>query len=179
MNPFAKVNLPFDRRYATTELCRGDQITKSTGTVYPFKMNRAYMVFKPAVFKALDADDIHWCEVQTHIAPHIDIVATVRLNVYTVVNGGVTSFYTEKQNSKPTMAAYRQAQMLRVPSIYNPGDLEYQCSFVAKKFDVYVLDTKVVHDVSHGEGHRSYIQLTWKTTPFSVILNRLKDLINV
>jgi len=84
MKPFAKVNLAFEQKFATIGLCRGAAVTTSTGTVHPFKMHRAFMVFKPEVFKLLRADDIHWCDVYTQIGPHIDITATVRMNVYSL-----------------------------------------------------------------------------------------------
>jgi hypothetical protein len=176
MKPFERVNVPFNRELATSEFCRGDSASTSTGTVFPFKMKKGYMIFKPRVFSILKPDTLDWCEVYDGIAPHIDVVATVRLNMYCVTNGATTTFYTTKPNPTPYMALYKQAQDRGVPSIYRREDLEFHSSFVAQKFDSYVLDTKVVHDVTLGDGHRAYIQFSWKTTPYAEVLDRLREL---
>lgn len=136
------------------------------------------IVFKPDIFKLLEADEIHWCDVYTQIAPHIDLVSTVRLNVYTITNGATTTFYDEKPSSVPVMAAYKQARESGVPSIYSLKDPEYKDSFVAQTFDCYVLNAKVVHAVNPGFGQRSFIQFTWRTRPFADVLHSLRELVD-
>lgn len=178
MTPFVKLNLPFRRDLATLERCRGAKLTESTGTVHTFKVERAYTVFKPQIFTLLQPDEIHWCDVYTQIAPHIDVVATVRLNVYTITNGATTTFYDEKPTSVPVMAAYKQARESGVPSIYSLKDLEYNSAFVAQQFDVYALNAKVVHAVNLGDGQRSFIQFTWRTRPFADIVQSLKEFVD-
>ncbi len=173
--PFIKLNIPFNREFATLERCRGELRTKSTGTVYPFVMKGAYRIFAPEVFRVLKPDAIDWCDVYTRIGPHIDIVATVRLNVYIITNGATTTFYTEKPTSKPVMAAYDQAQRLGVPSIYDINHLEYHSSFQANTYDCYLLNTKVVHDVSLGDGQRSYIQFSWWNEPYEEVVESLRQ----
>lgn len=163
---FAKIDLEFpwavrSRRGEPTTSYTPISYYKVAGYPFPFKL-----------LKAWEPDIIRWVEIvgEGIAGPHRDHGIVTSLNLYMETSAETTHFWEPKDGAIP----YRHANAT-TDNVFASKDLKLRESFIAKNGDAYLLDVSQIHSVERtDESIRRFIQLSWNTTPFGEVLDRIR-----
>jgi hypothetical protein len=122
-----------------------------------------------------NSDNVRWAEVLNPgvLYPHRDHNVSTVLNYY--ISGGedVTVFYKPKPGCEKGLTYPGK----NVANIYLFNMVEEVARFVAKPGEAYLLDVTQIHAVFKTSPEpRQFINYVWKDTPYSEMLDDIKNL---
>ena len=154
------------------ELCMG-VLRNSYGSIQYYDLLKSYLIFPPDVYSKLKPDFMSWTKVSPVASlPHKDFNVSVNLNIYVDPGHATTKFFKPIPNSEP----YSTHPGKFHPNLWYEKDLEYLGEFKAEAFECYLLDVREVHQVCNlQQAFRTMIQLSWNTTEYDEVLNRIES----
>jgi hypothetical protein len=174
---FAKLNSTFEKPlYTTTKELKAFKGDDGKGIQYK-------MVWSPDAEKLYNVlprrywNDFHISEMKIDCAvpPHTDTEIVTSINFYIQTQGCKTTFYKPKVEEPRTLKMEQQTN----GRIFYPEDLEEVDSFVAKDFEIWVLDVTQIHGVDGDFNLRKAITLGTFCHKYEDVLEMLKETNNV
>lgn len=105
------------------------------------------------------------------IPPHTDTEIITTLNFYIETGGAKTVFYEPTVENPKTFQIENQTDGF----IYSKDELKEVGNFVAKDFEIWVLDVKKIHSVEGDIKLRTAVTLGTFNQPYSAVLEMLKE----
>jgi hypothetical protein len=174
---FAKLNSTFEKPlYTTTQDLKSFKGDDGKGIQYKMiwspDAENLYSVLPRRYWK-----DFHITEMKIDCAvpPHTDTEIVTSINFYIQTEGCKTTFYKTKVDEPKTFKMEQQTN----GRIFYPEDLEEVDSFVAKDYEIWVLDVSQIHGVSGDFNLRKAITLGTFIHKYEDVIEMLKETKNV
>lgn len=170
---FCKLNATFEKPlYTTTQDLKSFKGEDGKGIQYKMiwspDIEKLYSIIPKRFWK-----DFHISEMKIDCAvpPHTDTEIVTSINFYIQTEGCKTVFHKPKVNDPRTLKMESQTN----GRIYYPEDLVEVGSFVAKDFEIWVLDVTQVHSVTGDVTLRKAITLGTFVHKYDDVIEMLKE----
>jgi hypothetical protein len=167
--PFAKI--PLDISF--TKLAKKGEHVITYGAISYYKVLGLPFPYKH--LKMLQPDTIRYVEIvsEDQVSPHRDHTTKTAFNCYFESGDATTHFWEERPGAEPIRFPGATTSNI----FKNMDDLKYIASFTAADGDAYLLDVSCIHSVERTVMKpRRFIQLIWRSSPFTEVLSKLKSL---
>lgn len=133
-----------------------------------------YSILDKKIEFKIKPDIIHIANASVGLNPHTDH-CDVSLNYYIEASNEVTVFYRRLENEFNSSSTKGWYKVRASDTVYKFEELEEIDSFVAKKHELWLLETAAIHTVKVKEGtpERSMIRCVWHKRSFDEILNSI------